>query len=56
MADKSIRCYTVHCAECLRILGISVKNFQKEAIFCMKCGKYKIMDIDFNKPWKVDIK
>lgn len=53
MSDKSTRCFTVHCAECLRIIGVSIKNFQQEAIFCMKCGKEKITDL--NKQIKVDI-
>lgn len=49
MEDKSIRAFSVQCANCLRVIGISVKNFQNEKIFCLKCGKQEIMDLDFEK-------
>ena len=52
MSDKSIRAYTVHCAECLKVLGISIKNFQDELIFCSKCGKPRILEMDFEKERK----
>ena len=60
MADKSIKAYTLHCAKCLKILGMSPKNFQDQPMFCLKCGKEAIIDMDFdreegNKPWKVEI-
>ena len=35
--------YTVQCCKCLCILGISVMNFQREEIYCMKCAK-KVID------------
>ena len=49
MKNKSIKCYAVQCSECLKVLGLSIKNFQNEKIFCKKCGKNRIMEIDFEK-------
>lgn len=49
MKTKSIKCYAVQCSECLKVLGLSIKNFQNENIFCNKCGKNRIMEIDFEK-------
>ena len=39
-----MKLYTVQCTECLRVLGVSIKNFQGEEIFCMDCSKER-----FNK-------
>lgn len=47
--EKSIVCHAVQCAECLKVLGLSIKNFQEENIFCLKCGKNRIMELDFER-------
>lgn len=52
--EKSLKCYTVQCIACLRVLGISVKNFQDQKIFCMKCGKEEVMKLDFEK-WEINV-
>lgn len=34
--------YAVQCIKCIRILGISNKDFQEEEIYCMRCANEEI--------------
>ena len=45
--DKNKKLWTVHCIKCLRILGISIKNLQKEEIYCMRCAKQELNKNDY---------
>ncbi len=40
--------YTVHCMDCMCILGISKKKTWDKEIRCMKCGKKEIKNQDKN--------
>ncbi len=31
--------YAVQCCKCLCMVGISIKDFREEEIYCMKCAK-----------------
>lgn len=44
MEDEKI--YTIHCSNCVRVLGVSVKHIQKKLhnpkLYCMDCIKEKL--------------
>jgi len=44
MKDKKV--YTIHCSNCMRVLGISIKHIQKKLhnpeLYCLKCAKEKL--------------
>ena len=44
---RNLNCFCVQCKECLKVLGVSLKNFQNQEIYCKKCGKDKINEADF---------